>query len=168
MSAFPWWGRPRLPWLALVVSLVVLDQLSKAWFASTIPLGAAIEVTPWFNLVHVLNSGAAFSLLADAGGWQRVFLIVVGFMVVVPITWLCLTRQVEPLERLAGALLVGGGSGNLIDRIASGAVTDFLDLHWRGLHWPAFNLADVFIVAAAGAWILMSWPPAKASLETPP
>jgi signal peptidase II len=64
---------------------------------------------------------------------------------------------------VAGALLVAGGSGNLIDRIASGAVTDFLDLHWRGLHWPAFNLADVFIVLAAGAWILMSLRPAVAS-----
>jgi signal peptidase II len=77
-------------------------------------------------------------------------------VVVVPITFLCLARQVEPLDRVAGALLVAGGSGNLIDRIASGAVTDFLDLHWRDLHWPAFNLADVFIVAAAGAWVLMS------------
>ncbi|MEW6481373.1 MAG: signal peptidase II [Pseudomonadota bacterium] len=158
MSAFPWRGRPRLAWLVAVVILLALDQLSKAWFASTIALGAAVEVTTWFNLVHVLNTGAAFSLLADAGGWQRVFFIVVGVMVVVPITFVCLARQVEPLERTAGALLVAGGSGNLIDRIASGAVTDFLDLHW-----PAFNLADVFIVMAAGAWILMSLRPSTAS-----
>lgn len=163
MSAFPWRGRPRLAWLVAVVILLALDQLSKAWFASTIALGAAVEVTTWFNLVHVLNTGAAFSLLADAGGWQRVFFIVVGVMVVAPITFVCLARQVEPLERTAGALLVAGGSGNLIDRIASGAVTDFLDLHWQGLHWPAFNLADVFIVMAAGAWILMSLRPSTAS-----
>jgi len=88
-------------------------------------------------------------------------------MVVVPITFVCRARQVEPLERTAGALLVAGGGGNLIDRIASGAVTDFLDLHWRGLHWPAFNLADVFIVLAAGAWILMSFRPPVASTESP-
>lgn len=168
MSAFPWRGLPRLTWLAVVVLLLVLDQLSKAWFASTIPLGTAIEVTPWFNLVHVLNTGAAFSLFAEAGGWQRVFFIVVGFLVVVPVTFVCLARQTEALDRVAGALLVAGGSGNLIDRIASGAVTDFLDLHWRGLHWPAFNLADVFIVAAAGAWILMSLRPSKAVSETHP
>jgi signal peptidase II len=73
---------------------------------------------------------------------------------------------VEPLERTAGALLLAGGSGNLIDRISSGAVTDFLDLHWRGLHWPAFNLADVFIVLAAGAWILMSLRPAVATSKS--
>ncbi len=161
MSVFPWRGHPRLTWLIAVGLLVALDQSSKAWFASTIPLGSAIEVAPWFNLVHVLNTGAAFSLMADAGGWQRLFLIAIGVLVVVPITFVCLARQVEPLERLAGAFLVAGGGGNLIDRISSGAVTDFLDLHWRGLHWPAFNLADVFIVAAAGAWILMSLRPSK-------
>ncbi len=167
MSAFPWRGSPRLAWLMAVAFLLALDQLSKAWFASTIALGSAIEVSAWLNLVHVLNTGAAFSLLADAGGWQRVFFIAIGFMVVVPITFVCLARQVEPLERTAGALLVAGGSGNLIDRIASGAVTDFLDLHWRGLHWPAFNLADVFIVLAAGAWILRSFRPPVASSERP-
>jgi signal peptidase II len=159
MFSFSWRGSPRLSWLALVGLLIALDQSSKSWFASTIPMGSAIEVTPWFNLVHVLNTGAAFSLLADAGGWQRGLFIVVGFVVVVPMTMLSLMRQVAPLERAAGALLVAGGSGNLIDRIATGAVTDFLDLHWRWLHWPAFNLADVFIVMAAGVWILMSLRP---------
>jgi signal peptidase II len=168
MSSFPWRGHPRLTWLPVVALLLALDQLSKAWFASTIPLGTAIEVTPWFNLVHVLNTGAAFSLLAEAGGWQRWFFIAVGIMVVAPLTFVCLACRVEPIERVAGALLVAGGSGNLIDRIASGAVTDFLDLHWRGLHWPAFNLADVFIVAAAGAWILMSLRPSKAVSGTHP
>ncbi len=167
MSATPWRGRPRLAWLTAVALLLALDQLSKGWFASTIALGTAVEVTTWFNLVHVLNTGAAFSLLADAGGWQRVFFIVVGLVVVVPITFLCLARQVEPLDRVAGALLVAGGTGNLIDRITSGAVTDFLDLHWRGLHWPAFNLADVFIVLAAGAWILMSFRPSVTTSGSP-
>jgi signal peptidase II len=167
MSAFSWRGRLRLAWLVAVALLLALDQLSKAWCVYTIALGTAVEVTTWFNLVHVLNTGAAFSLLADAGGWQRVFFIVVGFLVVVPIAFICLARQVEPLERIAGALLVAGGSGNLIDRIASGAVTDFLDLHWRGLHWPAFNLADVFIVLAAGIWVLMSFRPPVPSSERP-
>ena len=163
MTAFPWRGRPRLSWLMAVVLLLSLDQLSKTWFASNIALGSSIEVTPWFNLVHVLNTGAAFSFLADAGGWQRVFFIVVGFLVIVPIAFFCLARQVEPIERVAGALIVAGGGSNLIDRMASGAVVDFLDLHWRGMHWPAFNLADVFIVLAAGMWILISMRPSAST-----
>jgi signal peptidase II len=168
MSAFPWRGRPRLAWLLAVGLLLAMDQLSKAWFAATIPLGTTIKVTSWFNLVHVLNTGATFSLLADASGWQRWFFIVIGVLVVVPITFVCMTRHIEPMERMTGALLMVGGSGNLIDRIASGAVTDFLDLHWRGLHWSAFNLADVFIVLAAGAWILMSLRPAEATSGSAP
>lgn len=163
MTAFPWRGSPRLSWLMAVVLLLSLDQLSKTWFASNIALGSSIEVTPWFNLVHVLNTGAAFSFLADAGGWQRVFFIVVGFLVIVPIAFFCLARQVEPIERVAGALIVAGGGSNLIDRMASGAVVDFLDLHWRGMHWPAFNLADVFIVLAAGMWILISMRPSAST-----
>lgn len=96
------------------------------------------------------------------------FFIVIGVIVVVPITFVCLARQAELLERLAGGFIVAGGSGNLIDRIASGAVTDFLDLHWRGLHWPAFNLADVFIVIAAGVWILMSLRSSRVALGNTP
>ena len=79
-------------------------------------------------------------------------------MVVAPITLISLFKHAEPLERLVGALIVAGGTGNLIDRMFTGAVTDFLDLHWRGLHWPAFNLADVFIVLAVIGWGLMSLP----------
>lgn len=156
-----WLGRyPRWAWLAFVLLLVWADQGSKAWFAATIPLGTGIEVASWLNLVHVLNTGAAFSLLADAGGWQRYFLIAVGVLVVVAVGFACLTRHAEPLERWVGALVVAGGAGNLIDRIQTGAVVDFLDLHWRGLHWPAFNLADVFVVGAVIAWLLSSLRPA--------
>jgi signal peptidase II len=165
--SFPWRGCPRLTWLVAVGLLLVLDQATKAWFASTIPLGAAVEITSWFNLVHVLNTGAAFSLLADAGGWQRLFFSVVGAMVVVPIAFICLGKRADPTERFAGALLVAGGSGNLFDRITAGAVTDFLDLHWRGWHWPAFNLADVFIVVAAATWVLMSFRSSVVSTGSP-
>ena len=65
-------------------------------------------------------------------------------------------RRTDPFERKVGALVVAGGGGNLIDRIQSGAVVDYLDLHWRGLHWPAFNLADIFVVAAVLAWLILS------------
>ena len=153
-----WGASPRLLWLCAVGVMIALDQLTKAYFAATIPFGSSIEVTSWFNLVHTLNEGAAFSLFADAGGWQRWFFIAVSILVVVPITITSLFKHAEPLERLVGALIVAGGTGNLIDRMFTGAVTDFLDLHWRGLHWPAFNLADVFIVLAVIGWGLMSLP----------
>lgn len=156
---FSRWGTyPRLLWLCAVGVMIALDQLTKVYFAATIPFGSSIEVTSWFNLVHALNEGAAFSLFADAGGWQRWFFITVGILVVAPITLISLFKHAEPLERLVGALIVAGGTGNLIDRMFTGAVTDFLDLHWRGLHWPAFNLADVFIVLAVIGWGLMSLP----------
>lgn len=143
-------------WLAVVVAMLILDQATKAYFSRLIVLGEAVEVSSWFNLVHVLNTGAAFSLLADADGWQQAFFITVGIFVVVPITILCLTRHASTYERWVGAAIVAGGSGNLIDRIRSGAVVDFLDLHWRGLHWPAFNLADVFVVSAVVLWLWFS------------
>ena len=140
----------------MVLALISIDQSTKAFFASTIPLGSAIEVTSWFNFVHVLNTGAAFSILADAGGWQRWFFIFMGVLVLLPITLLCLLRKIDPAECWIGAGVVAGGGSNLIDRIQTGAVVDFLDVHWKALHWPAFNLADVFIVSAMFAWVGLS------------
>lgn len=151
------WGRsPRFLWTLVVLGMVLLDQLTKAYFSTTIPFGAGLEVTSWFNLVHARNTGAAFSFLADAGGWQRPFLILISLLVLMPIAFVCLMKRTDPIERWIGAAVVAGGSGNLIDRIHTGAVVDFLDLHWRGLHWPAFNLADVLVVGAAVAWLVLS------------
>ena len=166
---FSRWGTyPRLLWLCAVGVMIALDQLTKVYFAATIPFGSSIEVTSWFNLVHALNEGAAFSLFADAGGWQRWFFIAVSILVVVPITHTSLFKHIEPLERLVGALIVAGGTGNLIDRMSTGAVTDFLDVHWRGLHWPAFNLADVFIVMAVIGWGVLSLQPSFTKTRSEP
>jgi signal peptidase II len=151
-----WRVYPRWVWIAVVLALILLDQITKVFFASIIPLGGSIEVTSWFNFVHLLNTGAAFSILADAGGWQRWFFISLSVLVVVPITVLCLLKKIDPAERWIGAGVVAGGGGNLIDRVQTGAVVDFLDVHWRSLHWPAFNLADVFIVCAMVAWVGLS------------
>lgn len=151
-----WRVYPRWVWIAVVLALILLDQITKVFFASIIPLGGSIEVTSWFNFVHLLNTGAAFSILADAGGWQRWFFISLSVLVVVPITVLCLLIKIDPAERWIGAGVVAGGGGNLIDRVQTGAVVDFLDVHWRSLHWPAFNLADVFIVCAMVAWVGLS------------
>ena len=151
-----WRVFPRWVWIAVVLALILLDQITKVFFASIIPLGGSIEVTSWFNFVHLLNTGAAFSILADAGGWQRWFFISLSVLVVVPITVLCLLKKIDPAERWIGAGVAAGGGGNLIDRVQTGAVVDFLDVHWRSLHWPAFNLADVFIVCAMVAWVGLS------------
>lgn len=156
MYFFRWRRSPRLAWLFVVGLLVAIDQTSKTHFSGLIPLGASVEVTPWFNLVHLLNTGAAFSVLADAGGWQRYFLIAVSTLVVVGVSAVSLMKHTATLDHWVGALVVGGGLGNLIDRVQTGAVVDFLDIHWRGLHWPAFNLADVWVVAAVAAWLLAS------------
>jgi signal peptidase II len=152
---------PRLAWLAAVAIILLLDQTTKSYFSNALKLGERILVTDWFNFVHLLNTGAAFSFLADAGGWQRWFFIAVSVLVVGVVAVVCLARQAEPLDRLVGAFVVGGGGGNLVDRIQTGAVVDFLDIHWRDIHWPAFNLADIFIVCAAVTWCL-------ASLKAPP
>ena len=135
---------PRWTWLAAVAILLLLDQSTKSYFSTILELGEAVRVTDLLNFVHVLNTGAAFSLLADASGWQRWFFIGVSVLVVGVVSVACLAPHVEPLDRWAG-----------------GAVVDFLDFHWRNIHWPAFNLADVFIVCAALTWCLVS-------LKTPP
>lgn len=147
---------PRWTWLAAVVALLFVDQISKSYFSTTLALGEAVRATEWLNFVHVLNTGAAFSLLADAGGWQRWFFIGVSVLVVGVVSVVCLARQAEPLDRWVGAFVVGGGGGNLVDRVQIGAVVDFLDFHWRSIHWPAFNLADVFIVCSMLAWCFAS------------
>jgi signal peptidase II len=152
---------PRWTWLAAVAVLLFVDQLSKSHFSSALELGEAVKVTEWFNFVHVLNTGAAFSLLADAGGWQRWFFIGVTALVVGVVSVVCLARQAESLDRWVGAFVVGGGGGNLVDRVQIGAVMDFLDFHWGSIHWPAFNLADVFIVCSMMVWCF-------ASLKAPP
>ena len=161
MSSRYVWRNTRWAWLCAVAILLLLDQSTKWYFSTTMQLGSATAVTEWFNLVYVRNAGAAFSFLANAGGWQRWFFIGLSVLVVGAIAFACLTGRVTPLERWAGAFVAGGGGGNLIDRVQTGAVVDFLDFHWRGIHWPAFNLADVFIVCAALTWFV-------ASLKTSP
>jgi signal peptidase II len=115
-----------------------------------------VEVTPWFNLVHVLNPGAAFSFLADASGWQRYFLSAIGLTVSAVLVWMLWRGVKNRLEAVAYASLIGGALGNVIDRLRLGAVVDYLDFYWRDWHWPAFNLADILVVGGAGLLIVAS------------
>ena len=131
----------RLLWVSALV--VVLDQASKYWIVQTFDEFEVLTVWPVFNLTLVYNTGAAFSFLADAGGWQRGFLISVSVIVtVVMLVWL---SRLPAHERLSGwglAFVIGGAIGNLIDRAVLGKVVDFLQWHWQEWYWPSFNLAD--------------------------
>ena len=152
--------RHRSAWLMLAALMLALDQGVKLVVASMLALGERIDVAPWFNLVHVLlNPGAAFSLLADAAGWQRHFLAAFGLGVASVLASLLWRGVRNRLEAMAYAGLIGGAMGNVVDRLRIGAVVDYLDLRWRGQHWPAFNLADVFVVVGAGLLVLASFGP---------
>jgi signal peptidase II len=153
-------------WYLFAASLVGLDQATKYAIQVLLPLRASIEVTPFFNLVHVLNPGAAFSFLADAGGWQRYLFIGLGLAVSVFLAF-ALWRGVRgQFETAAYIGLIGGALGNVIDRLRIGAVVDYLDFHWLGWHWPAFNFADVFVVVGAALLLLASMVERKA--QRPP
>lgn len=157
MTAAPFDTRHHWPaWLLFAAALVVLDQATKAVVAAALPLNARVDVTPWFNLVHVLNPGAAFSFLADAAGWQRYFLSAIGLTVSAVLLWMLWRGVKNRLEAVAYAGLIGGALGNVIDRLRLGAVVDYLDFYWRDWHWPAFNLADILVVGGAGLLILAS------------
>ena len=136
-------------WLGIAALLMVLDQASKYAVTQWLVDGRSVEVTSFFNFVLVYNSGAAFSFLASAGGWQRAFFIGIALVASVWIVLLLRRNPREMLFCLALSLILGGALGNLIDRIWLGAVIDFLDFHAAGWHWPAFNVADSAITCGA-------------------
>jgi signal peptidase II len=153
MPRASWWQR-MLPWLALALLVIFLDQLTKVVIERTFSPGDVHEVTGFFNLVLTYNKGAAFSFLASASGWQDEFLTTVGIAASLFILYLLARHGHQRLFACALAFILGGALGNVIDRIAYGHVIDFLDFHWGGWHWPAFNLADSAIVCGAGLLIL--------------
>jgi len=140
-------------WYAFALAVVVIDQASKLAVTKFMLPGREILVTPFFNLVLAHNTGAAFSLLAGAGGWQRGFFIVVAAIAAVVIGVLLARHREEPRYCLALAGILGGALGNLLDRLRLGYVVDFLDFHVAGWHWPAFNVADMAITGGAALLI---------------
>lgn len=138
--------------LAVAVAILVftIDIVTKEAIFRSFALRESVPITSFFNLGHWLNPGAAFSFLSDAGGWQRYFFSALAFAV---IAWLgsgiLVDDSLTKALRTAFALIVGGAAGNLYDRLARGAVIDWIDLHWASWHWPVFNLADCAIVAGA-------------------
>jgi signal peptidase II len=154
--------------LLFAAAVLAADQALKVLVVSSLDLGEQVVVTSWFNIVHVLNPGAAFSFLADAGGWQRWFFVGVGIAVSVLLAGLMWRGVESRLETAAYVGLIGGALGNVVDRLRLGAVVDYLDLHWRGMHWPAFNLADILVVGSAGLLVLASFAQSRASPQPLP
>ena len=140
-------------WLALAALLVAADQFAKLAAVHYLAVNKTVAVTPFFNLVLVYNSGAAFSILSDEAGWQRALFIVIAIVASVWIVFLLRKYPHQGLFALALSLVLAGAVGNVIDRIAIGAVIDFLDFHAWGYHWPAFNVADSAITCGAALLI---------------
>ena len=141
-------------WLTIALVVLILDQLTKYAITRAFALHEMVEITSFFNVVLVYNTGAAFSLLADAAGWQRGLFITIALSASVWIVWLLRRYPTESLFCLARSLILGGAIGNVIDRVLYGAVVDFLDFHAFGVHWPAFNVADSAISCGA---VLLIW-----------
>ncbi len=136
-----------LLWLALAALLVALDLWTKHLASQNLELYRPQAVTAWLNLTLAHNEGAAFSFLAGAGGWQRWFFSAVAVVVsVVLMVWLKRLPHRARLLPVALTLVLGGALGNLVDRVRQGYVVDFIDIHYQGWHWPAFNVADSVIV----------------------
>lgn len=141
-------------WLTLALVIVLADQIVKYVIVQKFALHESLYVTSFFNLVYVRNTGAAFSLFADAGGWQRYFFVAVAVIASVWVVWLLKKHPDEKLFCLALGMILGGAIGNLIDRVLFGSVVDFVQVHYAGYYFPAFNVADSAITAGAG---LMIW-----------
>ncbi|MDX1497193.1 MAG: signal peptidase II [Salinisphaeraceae bacterium] len=139
-------------WLWLSMVVIVLDQITKQLVVNNLDHYQVIELLPFFNLVRMHNTGAAFSMFSDASP-----LLFIGLGIAVSIgvlIWLRRNPQGERLMAVALVLVLGGALGNVIDRATRGYVVDFLDFHAAGWHWPSFNVADIAIVTGAGLLIL--------------
>lgn len=145
----------RLALAAVSLLLVLLDQGTKAWVEAVLPFGARVDVLPVFAWVHVENTGAAFSLFADGSGWQRWFFVVLACAFGGWLLWeLARLGEDDGWIAWAYAFILGGAGGNLVDRVETGAVTDFVLVHWfDAAYFPAFNVADVAITIGATIWI---------------
>jgi signal peptidase II len=142
-------------WLWLSLAVVALDQSTKFLVTRFLDLYERVVVLPVLDFTLLHNTGAAFSLLADASGWQRGFFITLGLVVSVGLTaWMWRQPRGERMLPIALALIIGGAVGNVIDRVAYGYVVDFVHVHWGGAYFPAFNIADSAITIGAGLLLL--------------
>lgn len=147
-----------LRWLWLTLLCLIIDQVTKHWVASTFDYQETLSVLPFFNLYYTHNEGAAFSFLANQGGWQRWFFTAIASIAsIVFLVWMGKTPKQQRLLSIAFALILSGAVGNLIDRALFGYVIDFLDFYWGDSHFAAFNIADSVIFIGAALMILESF-----------
>ena len=136
-------------YVLLALGVLIADQMTKWWAQMSLPMAQPIKVTDFLNWFLIYNPGAAFSFLSQAGGWQRWFFTVIGIVAAIVIIWLLQKNMHDRPFCLALSLILGGAIGNVIDRLLYGAVVDFIDVHYDGWHWPAFNVADSAISIGA-------------------
>ena len=136
-------------YVLLALGVLIADQMTKWWAQMSLPMAQPIKVTDFLNWFLIYNPGAAFSFLSQAGGWQRWFFTVIGIVAAIVIIWLLQKITHDRPFCLALSLILGGAIGNVIDRLLYGAVVDFIDVHYDGWHWPAFNVADSAISIGA-------------------
>ncbi len=141
-------------WLGLSLIILLADQFTKVLIVGHYALGDSTYVTSFFNVVRAHNTGAAFSFLAGAGGWQRWFFTGIGIVAAIFMVWMLKSHPGQKLFSFSISLILGGAIGNVIDRLLYGYVVDFLDFHWRSMHFPAFNIADSAITVGAVCLIL--------------
>ncbi|MEM9604105.1 MAG: signal peptidase II [Pseudomonadota bacterium] len=148
--------RPALLYAVSAV-IVVLDQISKVVAEANLAYGQPVPVASWFNWNLAYNTGAAWSFLSDAGGWQRWFFVVVSVVVsVVLVVWIWRAWRREPVLSISLSLILAGAIGNLIDRVRLGYVIDFVQWYYGSFVWPTFNVADMAITGGAALMIWVS------------
>ena len=141
-------------WLGVALIVIVLDQVTKTLIINQFSLHESVRVTSFFNIVRAHNTGAAFSFLAGASGWQRWFFVGLGVAASVFIVWMLRRHPEQTLFCFAVSLILGGALGNVIDRMLHGHVVDFLQVHWNQHYFPSFNVADSAISIGAALLIL--------------
>jgi signal peptidase II len=141
-------------WLGLALVVILLDQFTKTLIIGDFTLGESRMVTSFFNVVRVHNTGAAFSFLAGASGWQRWFFVGLGVVASALIIWMLKKHPSQSLFCFAITMILGGALGNVIDRLLHGYVVDFIQLHYAGRAFPSFNLADSAITLGAICLVL--------------
>jgi len=162
-SRFGW-----LHWLWLSLAVFVIDQITKHAITAAFQYGESKTILSWFNLVLAHNTGAAFSFLANASGWQREFFIVLTVSISAVLLWMLKSNHGNRVLSIALSLVIGGAMGNLYDRVLHGYVIDFVQWHAAGYYWPAFNVADSAICVGAALLILDSFRKPEPSHNHPP